>query len=258
MSNIPDYFSGRENARGKLIAISVNIAQKKVENRNILKRMVYMIKKNEETISWWEKFKFSLKTQDSINLAEKLDEFDGKETNEDLLAMKRELNNLHLSGEQERAFSRKLRIYENRLTRGINDSFGSTLKHLREKAGYSLKDLQLVTGISASYINRIEKGNRRAPSISIIEKLAIALNVNRFVLINIANMGGETSEKTFDVEELLFANNFTIGGREITLEEKELLIKVVAKIVGVAWTSDTKHLDSVEVVNLINQYRNFA
>ena len=44
----------------------------------------------------------------------------------------------------------------------MNENFGSMIRYLREKQGYSLKDLEDITGISPSYINRLERGPEHA------------------------------------------------------------------------------------------------
>lgn len=50
------------------------------------------------------------------------------------------------------------------------------LKEVRKKKGYSLEKLSKLTGISSSHLNYIEK-NQREPSISILVRIALALNV---------------------------------------------------------------------------------
>lgn len=50
------------------------------------------------------------------------------------------------------------------------------LKELRIKKGYSLDELAKLSGISVSYMNELEKGLKKNPSLDIVHKIAIALN----------------------------------------------------------------------------------
>ena len=70
--------------------------------------------------------------------------------------------------------NKKLKVFHNRIERTINPEFGERIKQLREAKGMSLKDLEHVSGVTSSYVHRIEKGLRK-PSVEKIEKLADAL-----------------------------------------------------------------------------------
>lgn len=50
------------------------------------------------------------------------------------------------------------------------------LYEVRKKKGYSLQQLSKLTGISTSHLNYIEK-NEKEPTISVLVRIAIALNV---------------------------------------------------------------------------------
>lgn len=50
------------------------------------------------------------------------------------------------------------------------------LQEIRRKKGYSLQQLSNLTGISTSHLNYIEK-NEKEPTISVLVRIAIALNV---------------------------------------------------------------------------------
>ena len=51
------------------------------------------------------------------------------------------------------------------------------LKQVRLKKRYSLEELAKLTGISSSHLNYIER-NEKEPSISMLLRIAIALNVD--------------------------------------------------------------------------------
>ena len=55
------------------------------------------------------------------------------------------------------------------------EDFGSTLRRYRLRAGVSQNALAKVVGINASYINRLESGEREAPTREVAHALARAL-----------------------------------------------------------------------------------
>lgn len=57
-------------------------------------------------------------------------------------------------------------------------SFAQTLKEFRERAGLSQYALAGRAGIDPSYVNRVERGERDAPTREVVEALAQALELN--------------------------------------------------------------------------------
>jgi transcriptional regulator with XRE-family HTH domain len=64
----------------------------------------------------------------------------------------------------------------------IIDNLATNLKLLRETNGYSQEDLAHKSGLHRTYISGIER-KRRNPTVSIIQELALALEVSPCELI---------------------------------------------------------------------------
>lgn len=153
-----------------------------------------------------------------------------------------------------RKFTRKLRVIQNRLDRNIPDGFGSYLKHLRGEKQYALNDVYNLTGISPSYLNRIEKGERKAPSFPIIEKLANVYEVPVDDLLAIAGIKPEgvvTSATT--LEQLFYKNEFTVKGKELTTKQKDLIVELINSTVQAKWNEKTKVKESIEIMNIVSK-----
>ena len=58
------------------------------------------------------------------------------------------------------------------------NNFATTIKELRIKRDWSQRQLALSSGVSNTEINRLEKGERSKPSLTIISKLAIAFGIS--------------------------------------------------------------------------------
>jgi len=64
-------------------------------------------------------------------------------------------------------------------------NFGHVIQMLRSEKKMSIHDLAKQTGISASYIARIESGERKNPSYAILEQLALGLGVTMEKFVNV-------------------------------------------------------------------------
>ncbi|MGB9866744.1 MAG: transcriptional repressor LexA [Bacillota bacterium] len=65
-------------------------------------------------------------------------------------------------------------------------SFGKYLKSLRERKGFSVRQLALLAGISNGYLSQVETGQRGTPSPEILKKLAKPLGVSYEELLRAA------------------------------------------------------------------------
>ncbi|WP_054968723.1 helix-turn-helix domain-containing protein [Alicyclobacillus ferrooxydans] len=116
----------------------------------------------------------------------------------------------------------------NKGNRAIHPSIGKRLRHYREQKGYSLKRMEELTRISPAYIMRIEKGERRAPSLPILERLCEALDVSLFDLTQLPTT---TNEQT-TLFDLLILHDYTIGDNiPATPEIKEAIFALVQAVI---------------------------
>ncbi|MGF2618202.1 helix-turn-helix transcriptional regulator [Rossellomorea vietnamensis] len=60
---------------------------------------------------------------------------------------------------------------------------GEKIKLLRERKGITINELALMANISKSYISSIERGLQKNPSINVLEKIALALDVSLDMII---------------------------------------------------------------------------
>lgn len=58
-----------------------------------------------------------------------------------------------------------------------SEVLGKRIEHLRKQKGWSQLDLSLESEVNKNYICDLEKG-RRNPSLEILERIAIALNIS--------------------------------------------------------------------------------
>lgn len=215
-----------------------------------------IIKKEE--VHWWDKFVLEKKDKEEFKeILEAIKIADDDTTRETVDRVIELVEKLDKDKHKYDLITleRKLKIFENRLARKINDNFGYMLRSLREQRGLSLAKLGDIAGISSSYINRIELGERKAPSLPVIESLAEALNVETSVLLSAAGMNTEGKEVK-SLTELVFSNNVSLteNGRMLSPEKKEEFIELIAYIDKMEWGKN-KHVEMLELIDLLDEFK---
>lgn len=65
--------------------------------------------------------------------------------------------------------------------------FGGKIKELREKEGYSQRQLAFKVNITPTYMSKIERGEFNAPSEAVIKELAKVLHTDHDILLSYAD-----------------------------------------------------------------------
>ena len=131
---------------------------------------------------------------------------------------------------------KRFRFYTKRMERQVKGDFGTWLKSARKEKGYSLKKMEELSGVTASYIHRIEKGARKTPSIPITEKLAIALGVPpRDLLSMLGHDTDNTSNEVPGLTELISLSNFTVDGKMVDQKEKDMIVHIINTMLNEEW-----------------------
>jgi transcriptional regulator with XRE-family HTH domain len=141
-----------------------------------------------------------------------------------------------------------------RVRRTINDDFGSLVRRLRESKGYSTQRLAELACIDPGYLNRIENGKKKRPSIIVIEDLADALGVETNVLLSTGS--NRRHKETITLEQLLYSNDFSIHDvNPVSTVVKELLLNLIDTIYDADWEKETILNDSQKMLKVVNQLK---
>lgn len=134
----------------------------------------------------------------------------------------------------------------------ISDEFGKMLKTLRKKRGLTLADLSDMSGISISYLNRLEKGERKSPGFTKILKLAKVLNVDPGSLV-----GSDLTmtDKPVSISELIFSAQIEHNGEILTASEKELLVEIIETVLLVKFEGTSILSDLQQIAELISELK---
>lgn len=134
----------------------------------------------------------------------------------------------------------------------ISDEFGKMLKSLRKKKSMTLSELSDLSGISISYLNRLEKGERKSPGFTKILKLAKVLKVDPSLLVGSdLNM----SDKPISISELFFSAQIEHNGEILTASEKELLVEIIETVLLVKFEGTSVINDLHQIAELISELK---
>jgi transcriptional regulator with XRE-family HTH domain len=139
--------------------------------------------------------------------------------------------------------------------RAVSDKFGDALLYYRKQKGLSLRDLESMTGISQSYLNRLEKGERKSPGVGLSSKISKALGIPLTTLLNISTTD-VPPEKAQTISELLLYNDFKIvEDKVISKEAKQILVEIIEFIITCMWSEETKIGDILEISEFIEDFK---
>lgn len=129
------------------------------------------------------------------------------------------------------------------IERQANEGFGVLLRHYRLKNGYTLEELEEISGISRSYLCRIENDERNSPSFAKVCKLAKILSIKLPELENLS----KKEEK--DIFGILLSVPYTINNRRVTPKTKELIVRLLDHVISCRWEKDrVKNMLEVEEI----------
>lgn len=134
------------------------------------------------------------------------------------------------------------------------EEFGKMIRRLREEKGYSLEQLSKKVDVSASYVHRIETGEKKRPSYVVIEEIAEALNVDVLDLLQITNSGQDHKVTTL-AEVLYIHSNIEVDGASLNSDAKEALLNVIDEIVKAKWSHATMITDINNISTAISKFK---
>lgn len=122
----------------------------------------------------------------------------------------------------------------------LSEDLGTLLRHYRTNVkGLSLKQLEEITQVLSSYINRLEKGEKTAPSLQVIFSLAKSLGIPDSVLMSTIFQKDEEREAK-SISEVLIQIDFSLNGQQLNKEARLILIQINEFLMECNWNAETK------------------
>lgn len=153
----------------------------------------------------------------------------------------------------ERTMQTRLRTIQNRVRRNTDLAFSEWLRNTRKKKKMTLQEVAERSNTSTSYIQRLEKGNRKVPSLPIIKNIADALNVPHQEVLNIINRKDSTEEPVSFLS-IVRQGNYTLKGQEVGSEQCKLLEKLIRAALNENNKTEINNL--IDLPNIARELRN--
>ncbi len=179
-----------------------------------------------------------------------------------LLALKLEPNSLPGLTEQEMDTINKQYILAVKKNNNSNNAdldndylkIANILKSKRSELNLSLKDLERISGISASYINRLENNYRNKPSLETIKKLSLALNLDISKLPGILPETIANPNKN-NIIELIKRETIAYNGITLSIPLKNKICTLIDYILKCDWNNDSKIEDIKTLIDSVDSIK---
>ncbi|WP_234124866.1 helix-turn-helix domain-containing protein [Clostridium hydrogenum] len=127
---------------------------------------------------------------------------------------------------------------------------GELIRQKRIQMGLSLRDLETMTGVSSSYINKLENSLRANPTFETLLKISKALNLdlNRFF-----TKTNEDDKK--DIVYFIKGGPITFKETDINSNIKSILGDLVYYILNCTWDNTSKIDDIKNILDLIDKLK---
>lgn len=101
--------------------------------------------------------------------------------------------------------------------------------NLRTKKGLSLRKLSKLSGVSYSYLNKLENNNGKRPSIAICRKVAKALGVSVYDVFNFEEADEEMIIKLMKIKKAKTLNTqeLVVGYSHLNSDKKYIISKII-------------------------------
>lgn len=117
-------------------------------------------------------------------------------------------------------------------------TFGDYLRVLRENKGLTQSSLASKSGISLSYVSRLENNERVNISFKLLTILSKALDIS---IINLLQISLEIDEeKSKDIGNVILEGQYVIDGKEVPEEARVLLYDIIISIINYGWENEKK------------------
>lgn len=134
--------------------------------------------------------------------------------------------------------------------------FGEVIKAIRTMQDISLYDVEKAIGISPAYISRLERGDRRNPSIDCVAKISNYYGISIDVIKDcFPGFSEEEEDKLVQLEDVILKQNFIFANEKANINIKLKLIKII-NLINVYITSDKAEKDKeAEILQEVDSLR---
>lgn len=133
---------------------------------------------------------------------------------------------------------------------------GEKVAYTRKRKGLSLQQLAQKANVSASYINRIEIGDRQNPSIFYLKRICEALEIPMGEISELGIDREEGAGKLQEIGDYILRGDFEILGKLASTRTKTALVEIIEDIIDSQWTGSEKNFELYELLEKVDSFKN--
>lgn len=135
-------------------------------------------------------------------------------------------------------------------------SLGEFLRKLRIDKGKTINNMQNETGISKSYLSKLENNTKDNPSLDILKKLSNYYNIPFQVFQNLCdfNIGLEDGQVK-DISELVMNLEYLFANRLVDIEFKLLFKNFIILVENIINSKEAGRAEEFKVLELMDELR---
>ncbi|WP_153976922.1 helix-turn-helix domain-containing protein [Paenibacillus xylanilyticus] len=139
----------------------------------------------------------------------------------------------------------------------VSESFGILIRHYRMRVkNLSLKQLEEMSQVSSSYINRLERGEKTSPTLPVVFSLAESLDIPYSVLMaTIFQKADDKGQAPPSISDVLIQSNFALNDQELSKEARSILITINEFIVDCKWDAGTKVKELYMLSEMLDEFK---
>ncbi|NOW87019.1 transcriptional regulator with XRE-family HTH domain [Clostridium beijerinckii] len=135
-------------------------------------------------------------------------------------------------------------------------SLGEFLRKLRIDKGKTINSMQNETGISKSYLSKLENNTKDNPSLDILKKLSNYYNVPFQVFQNLCNFNtGLEDEQVKDISELVINMEYLFANMQVDIEFKLLFKNFIILVENIISSKEAGRAEEFKVLELLDELK---
>lgn len=131
-----------------------------------------------------------------------------------------------------------------------NGSLGQFIKKLREERGVSLGEMEEKTGLSRSYINRLENSTRENPTLDSISRLVKYFGIPFSTMQEFCDCGNSVEGQVQNLDFILMNDRYLFANIEVDINFRMVLRDLVKELENYCTKASVSRQEEAKLLDL--------
>lgn len=130
-------------------------------------------------------------------------------------------------------------------------NLGQFIKQLREEKGVSLKEIESKTGLSGSYVNRIENQSRTNPSLDSLSRLTKYFQIPFSSMGEFCDCGNAVEGEVQNLDFILLNERYMFANLEADFEFKMVLRDLIGELENYCTKASVSRQGEAKIIDFV-------